>query len=153
MERIRYVLRHYWGNDQSAIARELGCAAKSHLEDRVRKSESGKRLLRLISDHAGISQQWLSYGEGPAPPKDRPIRDQRTLPVTRVLLPGPPAEHADKLSGEELPVAESMYRQTCCWYDVPQKAAIYESAGLTECSRTTCYSLTTTWPRTRNASP
>ena len=74
VERIRYVLRHYWGDSQSAMARELGCSQTAIWKVVSGRANPGKRLLSLISGHAGVSPQWLSYGEGPAPPKDRPTR-------------------------------------------------------------------------------
>ena len=52
------------------------------------------------------------------------------LPVTPVLLPGPPNEHGDKLEGGEHPVAESMFRESRCWYEVSPRSAILRIAEL-----------------------
>lgn len=127
VERIDWLLRTYWSGSQAEMARELGCSQAAISKVLNRKTKPGRRLLKLISDHARVAPQWLCSGEGPNPPAHRQAQKARTLPVTRVLLSGPPNEHAGKLEGEEFPVAEAMYRPTRCWLDLPHNATILDT--------------------------
>ena len=126
VDRIRHLLENHWGGNQNEMARAIGCSQSSLSRVFSGASRPGKRVLKLIADHAEVNSEWLYHGRGePLVDKSelRTTADLR-LPVTSHLLPGPPTDHPDRFDGTEFPVAATLYRPTRCWYEVPGNAAV-----------------------------
>jgi len=126
VERIRWLLQAYWESSQSKMARELDCSQATISKVLSGDARPGARLISLICRHAAVSEEWLRSGSGKPPSERRltSVTTASTLPITRVLLPGPPDAYPDKLEGEEFPIAATMYRPTRCWLDLQHDAAI-----------------------------
>lgn len=75
------------------------------------RQSPGRKLLAAIAEHPRVNPRWLYDGEGDPllPPTGG------TLAISNVLLPGPPGEHHDLLTGERFPVPEAWERVSCYW--------------------------------------
>jgi hypothetical protein len=114
-ERLRLVLERKYHGRQSLLANALGV---SHtLVSFVLRSVQPptRNLMARLGAIEGVNPRWADTGEG------EPFVAQvgGTLPVSDVLLPGPPAEHAALMTGERFAVPSVFDRPSCYYWRLP----------------------------------
>jgi hypothetical protein len=110
-KRVQLLLECRWQGSQRQMARDLGVTQGLISKIVHGMQGAGKRFLTALARHPGISEEWLMRGVGQPltfPPKG-------TLPVAMGVLPGPPAEHVQLLTGARHPVAEALDRGSRYW--------------------------------------
>jgi transcriptional regulator with XRE-family HTH domain len=87
--RVKWLLDTKYHGNRSAFAEAIGC---SHtIISKVASGQSpGRKLLTAIAERLNVNPGWLLMGEGKPFRKSGPAA---AIPVSRVLLAGPPAEH------------------------------------------------------------
>lgn len=112
--RVRWLLTEIWRGNCSMMARDINM---SHAAiGRVVRGERppGRELLTAIANQPKVNATWLLTGEG-----EPLVAEQAQLPVARTLLPGPPDNWSDLLSGEHFPMAVSFALPSRYLYEVP----------------------------------
>jgi hypothetical protein len=111
-ERLVLVLDRLYGGNQSSLARALG-VTQALVSIVVREVQPPTRnLMARLGALERVNPRWVETGEG-----EPLLPDVRgTLPVSDVLLPGPPAEHAALMTGERFAVASAFDRPSCYFW-------------------------------------
>src|SRR5262245_59871342 len=83
------------------------------------------KLLEALAKWPGVNVRWLFAGEG-EPSSDRNLFGGGGCfcPVSKMLLPGPPAAHPETLTWTSFPVADALYTETAYFFQVPPDDAI-----------------------------
>ncbi|MCE9567114.1 MAG: hypothetical protein K8U57_34355 [Planctomycetes bacterium] len=111
-ERLRVVLERKFGSNQSRLATALG-VTQALVNIVIRSVQPPTRnLMAKLGAIEGVNPHWAHTGVGvPFGPDTH-----GTLPISDVLLPGPPANHISLMTGERIAVAPAFDRPTCyCW--------------------------------------
>jgi len=115
-DRVIWVVDSFCDGNRAETARLVGFSHTGINKVVAGQRKPGRRLLIAISKKMGISATWLLTGSGT--PFDTPthasIGDGYAVPISRALLPGPPTEYRNQLTGETHMVAgmhsrESLY--------------------------------------------
>src|SRR6266542_941217 len=129
-ERMLLIADRIWKGNQAQMAKDLGVSPP--VISRVltgKQQPTGKLLAALLSRHPEVNLHWLLTGQGqPLLDSSAPAGGGRFRPVVDDLLPGPPAEHSERLSGLGYPVADTFYSTTSYWYRVPPAAPMVTSS-------------------------
>ena len=115
-ERLRLVLERKFDSNQTRLANAMG-VSHTLVNLVVRAGQPPTRhLMARVGTIEGVNPRWADTGDGEAF-----IADTRgTLPVSGVLLPGPPAEHPHLMTGERFAVAPAFDRASCYYCRLPQ---------------------------------
>ncbi len=114
-ERVRLVLARRYDANQTRLAHALG-VSHTLVNLVVRGGQPPTRnLMARLGVIEGVNPRWADTGEGE--PFTSGIRG--TLPVSGVLLPGPPTDHAMLLSGERFTAPSAFDRESCYFWRVP----------------------------------
>jgi hypothetical protein len=112
--RVIHLLETIWHNNRAVMAAEVGFSHTSINNVANGHRAPGRRLLQAIAEHPKVNPAWLLRGEGTpllAPRPDAPAGDW-TVPISQVLLPGPPKEYHELLTDQRWPVCASDYHLT-----------------------------------------
>jgi hypothetical protein len=114
-ERLLLVLEHLFGGNQSRLARALG-VTQALVNIVVHEVQPPTRnLMARLGAVPRVNPRWADTGEGqPILPEYR-----GTLPVSHVLLPGPPAEHLPRPNRKRFAVASEYERPSCYFWRLP----------------------------------
>lgn len=124
-ERFGYVLRAKFANSQSAMSRKLGCS-QSYLSRVVRgEAQPAAKLLNALAALPHINRHWALTGEGDPFVADRTY----SVPVASELLPGPPGDHPEFLTGTYESVAPHLARDSVYLFVVSKPFAGQILAG------------------------
>jgi hypothetical protein len=112
--RIEILLRILWSGNQRKMSEDL--SVSQALISRVVRGQRapGSKLLDAVASHPRINPMWVHEGQGEplrAEHREAPA-DESLVPVARVILPGPVADHAGLLAGPRVPVAAFFHRST-----------------------------------------
>jgi hypothetical protein len=109
--RIEFLLRVVWSGNQTRMAADLAVSAA--LISKVVRGERapGSKLLDAVANDRRVNRLWVHEGQGEplrAEHREAPA-DEFLVPVARIILPGPPGDHAGLLAGPRLPVAACFF--------------------------------------------
>ena len=109
--RIEFLLRVVWSGSQRRMAEDLAVSAA--LISKVVRGERapGSKLLDAVANDRRVNRLWVHEGQGEplrAEHREAPA-DEFLVPVARIILPGPPGDHAGLLAGPRLPVGAFFY--------------------------------------------
>ncbi len=125
-DRVKFLLDYHWGGNQRQMARDLG-VSQGLISKIVRGHQgAGKRFLATLARQPGVNADWVLRGEGQPltlPPKG-------TLPVAAGVLPGPPEQHPQLLTGQRHPVAEALDRASRYWLELPPGSPLLRDESL-----------------------
>jgi hypothetical protein len=112
--RIEFLLRVVWSGNQRRMAEDL--SVSQALISKVVRGERapGSKLLDAVASDPRVNRLWVHEGQGEplhAEHREAPA-DEYLVPVARVILPGPVADHAGLLAGPRVPVAAFFHRST-----------------------------------------
>ena len=125
-DRIRYLLKYQWADNQNEMARAIGCS-QATISRAVRDEiQPGKRLLRLIAAHPAVNAEWLYRGRGkPLVPEEKQGASQDVrLPLVTALAANFPNELRPNPEGTDFPVAHALHAPSRCWYRLSDGATI-----------------------------
>jgi hypothetical protein len=128
--RIDVLAERLWGRNKSKMKKDLGI---SHpVLSRVLRGlqEPPGKLLEALAKWPRVNARWLFLGEG-EPLSERYLwaGGGRFLPIADCLLPGPPADHPQLLTGTSLPVADAQFSETAYWFRIPPDCPILRAKG------------------------
>lgn len=114
-QRVQLVLERMFDSNQTRLGHALG-VSHTLVNLVVRSVQPPTRnLMARLGAIEGVNPRWADTGEGePFVPDTR-----GTLPVSAVLLPGPPADHAALLTGERYEVVPAFERPSCYYWRLP----------------------------------
>jgi hypothetical protein len=98
--RIEFLLRDRWNDNQRRMAAEIG-VAQTAISKAVRGEQPpGLKFLMAVGKVPGLNPEWVLEGKGEPYCKTRPrgASEGKTLPVSRVILPGPVEEYGGLLT-------------------------------------------------------
>jgi len=108
LDRLGYYRRVLFQDNQRLMADALGVSQSYVSKIFTNAQPPSYAFLGSLARHPLVSRYWLLSGEGiPLLPSTA-----GTLPASKVILPGPPSEHADLLSAERYSVADNLERDT-----------------------------------------
>jgi len=125
-ERVMRYLDSAYGGNQCEAARELGVSQS--LISRIVNDERPvtDQLLDLIAAQPAVNSRWVYEGEGsmflPS--------TAGTLPVSSVILPGPPNTCRQLLEGDRHPVAQDRERDTRYWHRLGTNSPLVDDLTL-----------------------
>ncbi len=125
-DRMKWLLFHYWNNNSSAMARDLGCSHTAIYKIVRLGRAPGPQLLAALKSHPRVNSAWVLTGEGDPIVAATSVGNS-TLPIAEELLPGAPNDYPDLLSPSYFPVAELHYRPSRYWYRIGRTAAILKT--------------------------
>jgi hypothetical protein len=116
-KRLILVLHRLFDGNQSRLARALG-VTQALVNIVVREVQPPTRnLMARLGAIPRVNPRWADTGEG-----EPILPDYRgTLPVSDVLLPGPPADQAALRIGERFAVAPVYDRNSCYFWRLPAR--------------------------------
>jgi hypothetical protein len=120
--RIKFILDARWRGQQREMARAVGVAQPSLSRVVNGVQEPGRRLLAKIAAHPEVSDTWLYTGQGSpfvAPGQLQPSAGP-ALPVSTIVLPGPPEAFLRMMSGAYFPVSTFHFRLSRYWLKVAE---------------------------------
>lgn len=119
-ERFCFYVDTLFGGNQRRTAEYLGCSQAVISKIILGKQNPGGRVLDLMAQHPKVNPAWLLTGEGePLLAEKKSATDQGwPVPIAEELLPGPPKEYSNHLTGQMEYVAGSLYRETAYFYVV-----------------------------------
>jgi hypothetical protein len=114
-KRIQVVLERLYDTNQTRLANALH-VSHTLVNLVVRAVQPPTRnLMARLGTIEGVNPHWAATGEGePFVPDTR-----GTLPISEVLLPGPPASHSHLMTGERFTVAPAFDRPSCYFWRLP----------------------------------
>lgn len=114
-ERFVLALEHLYEGNQTRLAHALG-VTQALVNIVVREVQPPTRnLMARLGGVERVNRVWAETGEG-----EPFLPDVRgTLPVSDVLLPGPPADSAALMTGERVAVVPTYDRPTCYLWRLP----------------------------------
>jgi transcriptional regulator with XRE-family HTH domain len=111
-ERIAWLLEHLWEGNQSKMASAVGCSQSLLSRVLAGQQAPGRQLLERIAQVPRINSAWLLSGRGAAL---FPEPDLDGLPISRVLLPGPPADYPEQWLSVRHPVPRAFHAAGRYW--------------------------------------
>lgn len=122
-DRINQAIDLLYQGNQVTAARVLGVS-----QPQISRILSGTRpptdsFIEALASQPGLNPLWLHGGVG------EPLTSG-TLPVSRMILPGPPEEHVDLCSGERHPVAAVLDRRTRYWLELEAHSVLVQRLAL-----------------------
>jgi hypothetical protein len=113
-DRVVFLLRYRWSNNQTKMAGDLGVTQSLVSKIVNGDQRPGSRFIAALARQPGISAKWLL--EGGDPPTH--FFATGTLPVSRAILPGPPIDYPELVTGERFPVASAFDRPSRYWLSI-----------------------------------
>jgi hypothetical protein len=110
-ERIKWLVERKFDGNRSALAKAIGFS-HAIVGRVVAGTKPGRRFLEAVVRHLHVNPSWMEHGEGQ--PFSEVGGDDRGIPVTNVLLPGPPAAHQSMVL-EWLAVSEVVQSPSVYW--------------------------------------
>jgi transcriptional regulator with XRE-family HTH domain len=124
--RIALLLRVVWAGHQRRMAEDLS-VSQATISKIVRGERApGSKLLDAVARDPRVNRMWLLEGVGEplrAEHREAPV-DECLVPVARIILPGPPREHAGLLAGPRIPVAAFFFRPSRYLLEIGADAAV-----------------------------
>ncbi len=112
--RVRWLVKTRFGGNRSAMAKAIGFS-HTVVANVVNGKAPGRRLLDAIATRLSVDPAWLRDGEGQPFLSGAEADTGRGLPVTNVLLPGPPLDHQALITGDWVDVPEVVPSPTTYW--------------------------------------
>jgi hypothetical protein len=112
--RVAWLVRTRFKNSRSALAKAIGFSHTIVAEvakDRV----PGPRLIDAIVTRLHVDRAWLEHGEGSPFARHDEALTGRGIPMTNVLLPGPPSAHREMITGGWVTVPEIVASPSVYW--------------------------------------
>jgi transcriptional regulator with XRE-family HTH domain len=108
-----------WKGNRSQMGRDLGIDQAAVSRVLAGKQQPSAKLLERLATWPGVNVVWLLSGHGqPLIEGGARAGDGPDLPLVEELLPGPPGDHPERLSGAGHPVAPRFHSPTAYWYRV-----------------------------------
>lgn len=124
-ERVLMILEQRYAGHQTRLANALG-VTPALVSAIVRSVQPPTRnLMARLGAVEGINPHWAATGEGEPFGADT----RGTLPVSDVLLPGPPASHPQFLTGTRFSVPPAYDRPSCYYWRLPNGHPVTAVAG------------------------
>jgi transcriptional regulator with XRE-family HTH domain len=112
--RVRWLIDTRFKGNRSRFAEAIGLSHTAVNKVAAGGQEPGLKLLTAIREALRVSPAWLLDGEG-QPFRDPSDLDSQGVPMTEVLLPGPPLEHMDQVTGGLVQFADRLFTPTQYW--------------------------------------
>ena len=112
-ERIKWLVETRFNGNRSAMAKAIGFS-HAIVGRVVAGAQPGRRLLEAVAKQLHVNAAWLERGEGQPFPHDQ-VEENRGIPMTNVLLPGPPSAHQDMITGGWVTVPEIVASPSVYW--------------------------------------
>lgn len=125
-DKVKYVLAHIWRGNQREMARALGVSQALISKVANGHQAPGRRLLSALANHPQISAEWIQSGGGPP----LVVPGSGSLPIGTGILPGPPLENPQLLSGATHPVADALNRTTRYWIELSAHSPLIREPSL-----------------------
>lgn len=125
VDRVKQLFVALFDGNQSTMAEALNVSQPGISAILHGHHKPGRRVLDALSSHPRVNAVWLHTGIGEPlvqPSAQSPM--DHVLPVANRPLPGPLAEHRDKLLGMSVPVAASLARPGCYLLALSDEAPI-----------------------------
>jgi hypothetical protein len=100
--RVRWLLANVWQGNRLAMAEDISVSHTAINKVASKAREPGRRLLAAIAGHPKVNPAWLLTGQGAPLLEAADDARDKPVPVARQLLPGPPQQNAELLSGDAL---------------------------------------------------
>jgi transcriptional regulator with XRE-family HTH domain len=117
-----------WEGNRSRMARDVDIDQPTISRVLTGQQKPSAKLLEKLATWPGVNVGWFLLGQGEpvlAPGMQAGVGGYR--PLLDELLPGPLAEHGDRLSGVSYPVAAAFDTKTSYWYRVQPKSPVTRS--------------------------
>lgn len=112
--RVRWLVTTRFGGNRSGMAKAIGFS-HTVIANIVNGKAPGRRLLEAIATRLGVDLVWLQGGEGQPFRRESGAGAGRGIPVTDVLLPGPPLDNQALITGDWVDVPEVVASPTVYW--------------------------------------
>lgn len=112
--RVAWLVESRYGGNRSAFAHAIQLSHTA-INKVVSGRPPGRRLLTAIVTRLRVSPAWLLTGVGQPFLEPAALGDRVGLPVVQTLLPGPPVEHQDLLSGGWIDVSQGLFAPSQYW--------------------------------------
>ena len=121
-DRVAWLLLNVWSGNVRRMALDLGVSHSVISKIANGRQGPGQRVLAAVAAHPKVNPIWVYEGQGePLLAADQGrLGECRPVPIARVLLPGPPADHRGMLTGMSFPVAAAFCDESSYFYEVPQ---------------------------------
>jgi hypothetical protein len=130
VQRIVQLSELLWKGNRSQMGRDLGLAQPVVSRVLAGKHQPSGKLLEALAKWPGVSAAWLLVGEGEPLIEEGVGVGGRYRPIAEDLLPGPPDEHPDLLSGVGYPIAEAFASTTSYWFKIPNGIGVSGTHGV-----------------------
>jgi len=113
-DRVRWLLENRFQGNRSAFAEMIGFS-HTIIGKVVAGQAPGRKLLAAIAEKMRVNSEWLLTGKG-QPYGEAPDSAGRPgLPVCEALLPGPPLEHQELITGGWLHIPDQLHAASQYW--------------------------------------
>ncbi len=118
--RIAWLLLHLFGGNLRRMAEAVGLSHSVLSKVIGGRQGAGRRTVEAIAAHPRVNPGWLLHGHGEPllAARQDALAEGWPVPVSRVILPGPPASHPELLTGASFPLAGTFYRESRYWLQV-----------------------------------
>ena len=118
--RIAWLLQKIWRGSQSRMAADTGVSQSAVSNVATGRRAPGRKILATVSAHPLVNATWLLTGEGePLVREEQPGHPGgHFCPVADCLLPGPPRDCRDQLTGQYRPVTAPDYTEYRYWLQI-----------------------------------
>lgn len=112
--RLKLLLSVLWDGNRAEMGRQIGISHTAINKVVNGRGAPGRKLLQAVAAHPKVNSTWLRTGAGTPllAPREATPGLESTLPISRLLLPVPPAEGNPFFTGQRWPVPASDYRAT-----------------------------------------
>lgn len=121
--RVTWLLDTRFDGNRSAMAKAIGFS-HTVIANVVKGKAPGHRLLDSIATRLGVDHEWLQSGDGQPFVPGVEVDAGRGLPVTNVLLPGPPLAHQPLLTGGWVQLQAVASSPTTYWLELTATQAV-----------------------------
>lgn len=122
--RVKWLVEQLHSGNRSKFAEAIG-VSHTAVSQVVAGQPPGRKFLEAVARNLMVSPEWLLTGAG-QPTVGSAGRANAYIPMARMLLPGPVAEHQDLLRGQVGPTLE--YAPSQYWYRLGQDEPLLSEA-------------------------
>ena len=121
-----------WGGNKARMAKDLG-VSQAVLWKVVEGGQAPPgNLIEVLARRPNVNLPWLFRGEGK--PNETDSGQGIPIPIAKQILPGPPDNHRESLSGEMFSLTANYFRPTRYWREIQPGDPVLRS-GLRLCVR------------------
>lgn len=126
--RVAWLVRTRFKNSRSALAKAIGFS-HTIVAEVAKDRAPGPRLVDAIVTRLHVDRAWLEHGEGSPFARHDEAQTGRGVPVTNVLLPGPPLNHRGMITGGWITVPEIVASPSVYWLALQSTPPVVKRAS------------------------